>query len=84
VRYWGDQQSAAASEARMLFARAWEAGDGTQIFVDGPELMVAHVLIYDPWHYLKNFAVDWSRLAVAVGARCPTTWMLAIKILAGS
>ncbi len=45
--------------------------------------MVGHVLIYDPWHYLKKIAVERRRKAVAVGGTC-TSRMEVIKILTGS
>ena len=45
--------------------------------------MVGHVLIYDPWHYLKKIAVERRRKAVAVGGT-RTSRMEVIKILTGS
>ncbi len=46
--------------------RRWtcDAGDGTQILVDGPEVMVSHVVIDGPRHDLEEITVERRREAV--------------------
>jgi hypothetical protein len=41
-----------------------DARNGTEIFVDGPEFMICHILKNRPRHDLENFAVEWSGQAV--------------------
>ena len=41
--------------------RRWwtcNAGNGAQIFVDGEEVTVRHVVIDRPWHYLEKIAIE--------------------------
>src|SRR5271170_6722740 len=47
--------------------RAFETGNGAQVFVDGSELMVGHVVKRWPWHDLEKASVDGRRNAVCRG-----------------
>ena len=62
--------------------RARDARNGTQILVDGPEVMVRHVVIDRPWHYLEESAIERRRQTSSVGG-AGTGWMQVIHVDAG-
>ena len=64
--------------------RACDAGDGTEIFVDGPEVMIGHVLINRPGHYLEEISPERKRNAARVKDPWWTGRMEVIQIRAGS
>jgi len=43
---------------------AFDARDCAEIFADGPEFMVRHVLENRPWHDLENLTVKRRRQAI--------------------
>ena len=49
---------------RARRGRACDAGDRAQIFVDCPEVVVSHVLVRGPRHYLEQVAAERKRKAV--------------------
>src|SRR4029077_7091179 len=51
-----------------------DAGDRAQIFVDRTEVMVRHIVIDRPWHYLEKSAVERSGQTIPVGSPS-TCWM---------
>src|SRR5258708_22571181 len=64
----GDLFSAAVLRtivAQLRLARDYsvDAGDGAEIFVDGPKVMVRHVFINGPGHDLQKIAIKWMRHA---------------------
>src|SRR6266851_765724 len=44
--------------ARVRRWWAFDARDSAQIFVDGAEVMIRHVFINRPWHYLQKVSVE--------------------------
>jgi hypothetical protein len=60
---------------------AFDAGDRAQVFVNSTEVMVRHVVIDGPWHYLEKGAVErgWQTISVR-GAG--TGWMEVIHVYA--
>jgi len=60
---------------------ACDAGDRAQIFVDSTEVMVSHVVIDGPWHYLEKSAVERGRQTIPVGG-AGTGWMEVIHVYA--
>jgi hypothetical protein len=64
--------------------RACDAGDGTEIFVDGPEVMIRHVLLNRPGHYLEEISPERRRNAARVKNPWWTGRMEVIQIRAGS
>jgi transposase len=40
--------------------RAWQARNGAQILIDGPQVMVSHVLEIEPRHDLQKGTIEWS------------------------
>ena len=64
--HWGDQ-GAQASEA--VVARALNTGNGAQIFVDGAEIAIAHMLVRRPGHDLKECSVERKRQTRVKGIR---------------
>ena len=68
LREIGDLFSAAVLRtivAQLRLARDYsvDARDSAQIFVDGPKVMVRHVFINGPGHYLQKIAIKWMRHA---------------------
>ena len=53
------------SRARRRLAR--DAGDRAQILVDCTEVMVRHVVVDGPWHYLEKSAVEWGWQTIPIG-----------------
>ena len=51
--------------AQLRLARDYsvDAGDGAEIFVDGPQVMVGHVLEIEPRHDLKKITIERRRHA---------------------
>ena len=56
-----------------------DAGDRAQIFVDRTEVMVRHIVIDRPWHYLEKSAVERSGQTIPVGSPS-TCWMEVIHV----
>lgn len=54
-----------ADVAQLRLARddGVNAGDCAQIFIDGPQVMVIHVLEIEPRHYLEKITIERSRHA---------------------
>lgn len=65
------------SRARRRLPR--DAGDRAQIFVDSTQVMVRHVVIDGPWHYLETRAVERGRQTIPVGGT-GTGWMEFIHV----
>src|SRR6201984_3144340 len=82
LRLWPPVHSSRAvvvSRARRRLAR--DAGDRAQIFVDSTQVMVRHVVIDRPWHYLETSAVERGRQTIPVGG-AGTGWMEVIHVYA--
>src|SRR5260370_11519555 len=88
LREIGDLFSAAVLRtivAQLRLARDYsvDAGDSAEIFVDGAKVMIRHVFIDGPWHYLETSPVERSRNA----ARVKDSWwarrMEVIHVYAG-
>ena len=47
----------------------FDAGDGTQVFVNSKDVMIGHVLEGMPGHDLEKIAVEWRREAVSSDSR---------------
>jgi hypothetical protein len=58
-----------------------DAGDGAEIFVDGPEIVLRHVVINGPGHYLETSPVEGRRETVP-GGRAGTRRMESIHVYA--
>ena len=69
--------------AQLRLARDYsvDARDGAEIFVDGPKVMIRHVLINRPWHYLETSPVERRREA-APGGGAGTGRVEVIHVLA--
>jgi len=59
--------------------RSGDARNRTQIFVDGPEVMLSHVVVDRPWHYLEKFAIK-GRWKAVCGYSGGTGWMDVIHV----
>ena len=57
------------------------AGDRAQIFVDSTQVVVRHVVIDRPWHYLEKSAVERGWQTIPVGG-AGTGWMEVIHVYA--
>src|ERR1700687_2667926 len=55
------------------------AGDRAQIFVDSTQVVVRHVVIDRPWHYLKDSAVERGWQTTPIGG-AGTGWMEVIHV----
>ena len=86
IRYLIASDSAASMtlvvQGVLSVRRAFDAGDRAQIFVDGIEFMVGHLLKRRPGHDLEKITVHWSGNAILDGPRCWTGWMQMIEIYA--
>ena len=60
---------------------ACDAGDRAQIFVDSTQVMVRHVVIDRPWHYLEKSAVERGWQTIPVGG-AGTGWMEVVHVYA--
>jgi len=59
--------------------RSRNARDCAQVFVDSTEVMVGHVVIDGPWHYLEKISIERGRQTSSVGGT-GTGWMEVIHV----
>jgi hypothetical protein len=59
------------------------AGHSAQIYPNGFELIVGHMSVYGPRHYLKHSAVN-GRVVAIVGHGFGTVWVQFVKVMPGA